>query len=238
MKQELDQFHRPRVLELAGRNDPQVRHADQWNPYELNGGNVLAYAQDDWAVVAADTRLTRGYSILKRDATKIHRLTDAAWLVTAGMFADYTELWRVLDLRIEEYTMKHQSVPSVRAVAELVAKILYGRRFFPYYAFCSIVGFEKGKAVCWGYDAVGSHEQQPYVAQGSASELMLPLLDGQLGRGRQSPKSPTAEEALEVIIDVFQSVAERDTTCGDQLQVKFLRAGQSPVEHSVPLRRD
>ena len=240
MRGELNHFQQPRSITFGADSAPRQHHSQGWNPYEMNGGNIVAYAQDDWAVIAADTRLTRSYSILKRDATKIHRLTEDTWLLTAGMYADYTKLARVLDAKVEAYELAHRVRPSSAAIAELLSKVLYSRRFFPYYAFCAVVGFEEGQSRCWGYDAVGSHEHMPFVVQGNAQQLMVPLLDNQFvdSNAVQPRRRPTQAEALEVVVDAFQSAAERDTTCGDRLEVKLLQGGRLVSEHTYPLRRD
>lgn len=57
----------------------------------------MALARDDFAVFAADTRMSRGYSILHRDITKVHKLTEDTYLLTAGMYADTINLWQILD---------------------------------------------------------------------------------------------------------------------------------------------
>mmetsp|Transcript_8077 Transcript_8077/g.10349 ORF Transcript_8077/g.10349 Transcript_8077/m.10349 type:complete len:327 (+) Transcript_8077:34-1014(+) len=44
-------------------------HANSFEPYELNGGLVSAVAGQGYALIASDTRLSRGYEILSRRAT-------------------------------------------------------------------------------------------------------------------------------------------------------------------------
>lgn len=50
---------------------PQQR---RFNPYDDNGGTILAIAGQDFAVIAGDTRQTTGYSIQTRYAPKVFRL--------------------------------------------------------------------------------------------------------------------------------------------------------------------
>jgi len=39
----------------------------------------------------------------------------------------------------------------------MLGRILYEKRFFPFYTFNIVVGHENGKGMVWGYDAVGSY---------------------------------------------------------------------------------
>merc|ERR1712086_529168 len=48
----------------------------RFSPYEVNGGTVIGVSGKDFAIVASDTRFSRGYSILSRDVPKYTKLTD------------------------------------------------------------------------------------------------------------------------------------------------------------------
>merc|ERR1711943_169683 len=68
----------------------------QFSAYEYNGGTCVAVAGDDYCIVAADTRLSRGYSILSRQCPKVTQLTPQCVIATAGMQADTMTLHKVL----------------------------------------------------------------------------------------------------------------------------------------------
>jgi 20S proteasome alpha/beta subunit len=68
---------------------------NQFNPYVNNGGTVVAIAGPDFVVVAGDSRLSEGYSIVTRGESKLVELTTKTILATSGMFADFCELTKV-----------------------------------------------------------------------------------------------------------------------------------------------
>ena len=73
------------------------------------------------------------------------------------MYADMLNLRKKLDQKIELYILNHQKVPPSKSIARMLGRVLYEKRFFPFYTFNIIVGNENGKAKVWGYDAVGSY---------------------------------------------------------------------------------
>ena len=240
----LNDFKQPRIISLQGKLEealPKQHQQNQWSPYELNGGNIVAVVQDDIAVLAGDTRISRGYSILKRDGTKIHQLTQDTWILTGGMYADMINLWKLLDEQIKLYQVDFERIPSSNTIASLLSRILYRKRNFPYYTFNTVIGFNKeGNAELWSYDAIGSFDKSNYGAQGSNNDMILPLLDSQFkgyhSKHHNPKKSP--EELVEIVIDVFTSTAERDITCGDGVEVVVLKKGTLMSKKIYPLRKD
>ena len=51
-------------------------------------------------MIAGDTRLSKGYSILNRKGSKVHKLTNNCYLATSGMYADFCCLKKKLDIRV------------------------------------------------------------------------------------------------------------------------------------------
>merc|ERR1712213_36156 len=57
---------------------------NRFSPYDFNGGTVLAIAGDDFAVIASDTRLMTGFSILSRDVPKTTQYTSHTVVGSCG----------------------------------------------------------------------------------------------------------------------------------------------------------
>lgn len=55
---------------FAGR----LAYLSSFNPYEDNGGSILAIAGADFSVIAGDTRQSQGYNIQTRYAKKVFQL--------------------------------------------------------------------------------------------------------------------------------------------------------------------
>jgi 20S proteasome subunit beta 6 len=138
----------------------------------------IAIAGKDFVTVAADTRISEGYSIISRDYSKTTRLTDKCVITSSGMVADIETLHKLLITKVKVYEREHRRLPSTESLAQLLGNTLYGRRFMPYYSFNLLAGLtHDGKGTVYGYDAIGSFDALSYGVQGSGTEMAAPLLD-------------------------------------------------------------
>jgi 20S proteasome subunit beta 6 len=126
---------------------------DQPPMYENNGGTVLALAGDTYACVAADTRLSKGYSILSRKVSRLWEVAPGVWLGAGGCHSDCMAVADALRLAAAQYTESQASDrsedegsrPSLSCeeAARCLSALLYQRRSMPYYAFCVLAGVDK-----------------------------------------------------------------------------------------------
>lgn len=217
----------------------------RFNPYENNGGTCLAVAGADYCVVAADTRLSIGYSILSRDHSKISQLSDKCVLASSGFQGDIKALQKALAAKELIYEHNNNKKMSCPAMAQLLSNTLYYKRFFPYYAFNVLAGLDtQGKGCVFTYDAVGSYERTGYSAQGTGSALMMPVLDNQLKSPSplllpaQDAVTPLSEsDAVDLVKDVFASATERDIYTGDRLEIVVINNSGTHREY-IELRKD
>ncbi|XP_072014601.1 proteasome subunit beta type-1-B-like [Amphiura filiformis] len=212
-----------------------------FSPYSWNGGTVLAVSGDDFALIASDTRLSEGFSIHSRNIPKTYQLTDGVVLGSCGFHGDVLTLSKVLGARLKMYEHEHHKKMSCKAVAAMLSTILYYRRFFPYYTYNILAGLdEEGKGCVFSFDPVGSYEREQYRAGGSASALLQPLLDNQIGGLNQegwNNQSLSLDKAIALVKDVFISAAERDIYTGDGILLNIVTK-DGVRQESFPLRRD
>ncbi|CAN6477858.1 unnamed protein product [Victoria cruziana] len=221
-----------------------VQHS-KWSPYDNNGGTCVAIAGSNYCVVAADMRMSTGYSILTRDYSKISQLAEKSVMASSGFQADVKALQKNLAARHLIYQHQHNKQMSCPAMAQLLSNTLYYKRFFPYYAFNVLGGLDnEGKGCVFTYDAVGSYERVGYSAQGSGATLVIPVLDNQLRSPsplllppRDAVTPLTESEAVDLVKDIFASAAERDIYTGDRVEIVVINSGGIHREY-IELRKD
>merc|ERR1712142_1109759 len=227
---------------LADYNNGGAIRQHRFSPYSDNGGSVVSIVGDDYAVIASDTRLSgNGYSIFSREQPKLFKLSEKTVLGSTGCWCDILTFTKVAEMRMKAYRHLHNKSMSTPAVAQMMATMLYNKRFFPYYISNILGGLDdQGKGYLYSYDPVGHMERNMYRAGGSSVSLLQPLLDNQVGlKNMQNvDKTPISlEKAISLIHDVFISAAEREIRTGDGIHFSIITK-DGIEERRLPLRRD
>ena len=230
--------------ELTTHRPIEEPREHRFSPYEFNGGTSVGIAGKDFAVIAADTRLSSGYSILSRNVSKATKLNDGCVIATGGCRTDVITLHKNVNTRIHQYRLAHDDDITCTAVAQMLSNTLYYRRFFPFYAFNIVAGVDaEGKGAVFTYDAIGSFERTMYAAQGSGQKLIIPVLDNLIGYKNREQEKPelsveetvrcwlcvivsvcsqthhTAMEQVEIVKDSYITAGERNIYTGDQVEI-------------------
>ena len=205
----------------------------------------LGIAGADFVVLAADTRLSEGYSILSRNVSRTCVLTPHCSVATGGCHTDVATLHKMLTMRVASYKATHECTMASSAAAQLLSTTLYSRRFMPYYAFNVVGGLDAaGAGAVYTYDAVGSFERVAYAAQGSGQKLIIPLLDNIVGGKNRQDRGAgagapllTLPEAQQLAVEAFITAGERDMYTGDAVEVYTITAAGTSMRR-VALKAD
>ncbi|KAH7708849.1 CRE-PBS-6 protein [Aphelenchoides avenae] len=242
MRQFHDAMHEARVhppWQTANREAQQ-----RWNPYSFEGGSTAAIAGENFAVAASDTRLTAmDICVISRDTDKIHILNNNIILNTCGFHGDVLAMRRLLEARLHKYRFDYRCDMTVDLCAEMLARNLYYRRFFPYYTGAILAGVdEEGKGAVFSYDPIGCIERLTYSSSGAAEPLIQPFLDNQVGHvsvDKSIERPPlTLDRALGILRDAFKLSSEREITTGDRILCVIAEKGKPTRKEYVSLRED
>ncbi|NWS24809.1 PSB1 protein, partial [Polioptila caerulea] len=167
--------------------------------------------------------------------------TEQTVIGCTGFHGDCLTLTKIIEARLKMYKHSNNKTMTTGAIAAMLSTILYSRRFFPYYVYNIIGGLdEEGKGAVYSFDPVGSYERDSFKAGGSASAMLQPLLDNQIGfKNMQNVEHVplTLEKALQLVKDVFISAAERDVYTGDALKICIVTK-DGIKEQTIQLRKD
>lgn len=195
---------------------------DNENPYELNGGTVMALAGGDFVLLAGDTRLSSKNHVLSREQTKLFKMTPTAVVGSSGCWCDVIALTSLLEMHVQMYEMEHRKIISIESLANLISMTMYDRRFFPYFTSTILAGLDSnGKGVVYYYDPVGQYERVRYRAVGTSYTLLQPCLDLFYGWENNRISQPLKDEDLTMRAAVLMArkclriASDRDIYSGD-----------------------
>lgn len=227
---------------IGALNHAPIKHMDIEDFYANNSGTVLAFKQQDYVIIAADTRHSSNMGINSRKMTKIFEFNGFYFSAT-GFYADINEIYFRLKYEVQKYENETEKPISLKALAHKLLNILYSRReSLIYYVFSILVGKnEEGIPTLYSFDPIGSYEEVMCRCYGSAAPMIQPLLDSIIMKTNQEnvvPRQLDREEGIELVKKAFYSAVERDVNTGDFLQIFVYTKDSGTISDIVALRQD
>lgn len=173
------------------------------------GAATVGIVFDKGVVITADKRANWGYTVISKTATKILPITDNIILGSAGVSGDFQALSSYLIAETELFKYENRRPITVMAAAQLLSNILFSRRYIPFLTQTLIGGFDDGGVHLYSLDLAGSLIEEKYAAAGTATSLVLGVLEANYHEGI------TQDEAMKLGIKAVRSATRRDALSGE-----------------------
>ncbi len=173
------------------------------------GTTTIGMVCKDGVVLAAETKSTLGYLIASKESEKIMQLEDHIAMTIAGASGDAESLARYMKAELKLFAIENQRKISVKGAATLLANILQGSKFYPYYVQLIVGGYDNTGARVFTLDPLGSvEEERKFFSTGSGSPMALGVLEDGYKDGM------TVDDASKLAIRAIKSAVERDIGSG------------------------
>ncbi|MBI4182193.1 MAG: proteasome subunit beta [Candidatus Aenigmarchaeota archaeon] len=159
-------------------------------------------------VLGADRKATMGYLVASKSTEKIKQLDDHVGMTIAGLVGDALALERYIKAELRLFKLKEDRRISVHAASQLIANILYGRRYYPYYVQLVVGGYDTAPRL-YSLAADGSViEEQEFYSSGSGSPMAFGVLEHDYKKGMD------LETGKKLVADAINAATKRDIASG------------------------
>ncbi|MGB8215980.1 MAG: archaeal proteasome endopeptidase complex subunit beta [Candidatus Methanoperedens sp.] len=193
---------------------------------EYKGTTTIGLVCDKGVVMASERRATMGHFIASKDAKKVYQIDDLIAMTTAGSVGDAQRLVKWMQVESKLYKMRREEPMTVKGIVSLLANILSGNRYFPYYVQLLVGGVDKNGPSVYSLDAIGGIiEEKKAVSTGSGSPMAYGVLED-----RYTENMPV-DEGVELAVRALHNAMKRDSASGDGISVvKITAEGYFEVE--------
>lgn len=181
---------------------------------EYKGTTTIGLVCDTGVVLATERRATMGHFIASKDAKKVYQIDDLVAMTTAGSVGDAQRLVKWMQVESKLYKMRREESMTVKGIVSLLANILSGNRYYPYYVQLLVGGVDKNGPNIYSLDAIGGViEEKKAVATGSGSPMAYGVLED-----RYVERMPI-DEGVELAVRALHNAMKRDSASGDGINV-------------------
>jgi len=187
----------------------------------LKGTTTIGIVCKDGVVLATERRATAGTFISNKQTQKLFKIDQNIGITIAGLVGDAQVLARYLKAEVSLYRLRRSAPLTAEGAATLLANILSGNRYYPYYAWLILGGVDAKGSHVFSVDPAGGCIEDRFVSVGSGSTIVYGLLEE--GYSREMSTSDGVDLALRGLT----AAMKRDSASGDGYLVHVI----SPKEY-------
>ncbi len=173
------------------------------------GTTTIGLVCKDGVVMASERRATDGNFIANKATVKVFRLDSTLAATVAGGVGDAQALIRYLRAEVALYRLRRGTTLPVEGAATMLANILSGSRYYPYYAWMIVGGVDSRGGHVYSVDPAGGCMEDRYVSVGSGSPFAYGVLEETYSRDQ------TVADGVDIAIRALTSSMKRDSASGD-----------------------
>ncbi len=187
------------------------------NEKELKKGTTtVGITCKNATVMATEHRATMGTLVAHKATQKLFMIDEHMGMTVAGLVGDGQVLVRWLSAEVEIYRLKHNEGMTIKAAATLMANILNGRKFAPFWVQLLIGGIDNRGPQVYSLDAAGGSIPDDYVTTGSGSPYVYGVLEDHY------QKNMPVKDAVDLAIRSVHAAIKRDSASGNGIDVAVI----------------
>jgi proteasome beta subunit len=184
----------------------------------LKGTTTIGIVCKDGVVLATERRATAGNVISNKQTQKLFKIDQNIGITIAGLVGDAQVLARYLRAEVSLYRLRRSASLTAEGAATLLANILNGNRFYPYYAWLILGGIDGKGGHVFSVDPAGGCIEDKYVSVGSGSNFAYGILEETYSR------DVSTSDAVDLALRGLTAAMKRDSASGDGYLVHVITA--------------
>ena len=177
------------------------------------GTTTLGLVCTDGIVMATEMRATMGNLIGHKTTQKLFKISDNMALTVAGLVGDAQMLARWLSAEVKLYELKTGTTMSLRAASTLMANIMNGRRYMPFWVQLLLGGIDSEGGHVYSLDAAGGSIPDKFQTTGSGSPFVYGVLEDRF------MEDLSVEQGKVLGVRALTAAMKRDSASGDGISM-------------------
>lgn len=179
------------------------------------GTTTVGLLCSDGVILASEKRASMGGLVANKEAEKVLKIQDHLAITIAGSVGDAQTIARIMKAQAALYEIQRGRKISVEGAGTLLANILQGSKYFPYWIQILMGGVDS-KPRLYSLDLTGSLMEEKFVSTGSGSPIAYGVLE------EKYKENKTVKENLPIAVKAIKSALERDIYSGNGITLAVI----------------